>query len=666
MIFKRKPKNDLYKDIESDKKETETSEEVKETEVSEEVKETEVSEKAKDNEPTDIKKGKWYNNEWLYFALSPILTIVMTSVIMGVDFVDGFMSNMFLTFVAKNLITYIILLSFTYLLSKILFKKIIAVYVVNIFLFIFAVATTICISKTGNPIMPGDFFMANRVGQMVGFIQIKISASMIWGSIILILILAGYTVVNKKLIIKKKQSRKQMIMYGILSFVIVFLNVYLLGFNTFVSKNILSPLGITISSEEPIKDYESNGLILFFVTHLSDLVVPVPEGYSDVAVREIIDKYELNINEFNEYTAPQNINVIAIQSETFWDVTRLPNVQYTVDPMQHFHRMSEQYISGYVVTPVLGCNTCMPEFEFLTGTSVTLFRKGSYPYVQYITDDVVAMPGVFANNGYTTRAIHTYDKGFYNRDDGYEYLAFEKFLGDEDLENPEYKGIYISEMEVTRLIIDEYENKGDKPLFLYAVTMQNHGGYMEERYDVYDVDVSSDVLNESELMQLKISAQGIYDIDKAFYALTEYFKNCSEPVMIVIYGDHLSYLGEGISVFEKTGYVSSPNLNENIQMYETPYLIWSNFDMSNIEVPKYLSPAKLGITTLKMAGLSKVPEHYGYLDKLYKEYPIIHPYRVVNSKGEITENLPEEVKREFNFIQYDYLVGEKYSGQLMN
>jgi len=648
MFFKRRQKEVTCKGNVSE--ETENNTEVTNTEVTN----------------TEEIKKRWYNNEWLYFSIAPLLTLIMLNVIMGTDFVSGFMSNGFFVFVVKNIITYAFLLSLTYFFSKIFVKKIIAVYVVNILLFIFAVSTVICVNKTGNPIMPGDFFLANKLGQLVGFIQINIEANMIWGAVILVFILGGYTYLNKKFVISKKQTVKQKVIFGILSLVLVSLNVYLLGFNTFVSKNIYKPLNITVSEEEPKKDYENNGLVLFFVTHLSDLIIPMPEGYSSDTIDGIISRQNLEINDFNEYSIPKNVNIIAIQSETFWDVTRLPYTEYTVDPMQHIHGMSDKYISGYVVTPVLGCNTCMPEFEFLTGTSVTLMKKGSYPYIQYVTDDIDAMPRIFAENGYVTRAVHTYDKNYYKRNKAYEYMAFDKFIGEQDLENPEYKGFYISDMEMTRVIIDEYKNKGDKPMFLYAVSMQNHGGYMEERYDSYDVDVSCDVLNESELMQLKISAQGIYDIDRSFYALTEYFKDCDEPVIIVIYGDHLSYLGEGISVFEKTGYVANRNLKENIQMYETPYLIWANFDISNVEVPKRLSPAKLGITTLKMAGLEKVPKHYGYLDKLYKKYPIIHPYRVETENGEIMEKLPDETLKEFNLIWYDYLQGDKYSGQLMN
>ena len=43
-------------------------------------------------------------------------------------------------------------------------------------------------------------------------------------------------------------------------------------------------------------------------------------------------------------------------------------------------------------------------------------------------------------------------------------LPFEKFIGKNDIENPEVKGAYISDMEFVRQIIKMYEEKGDKPL----------------------------------------------------------------------------------------------------------------------------------------------------------------------------------------------------------
>ena len=54
------------------------------TPAEEEVKETE-------------EKNKWYNNEWLYFSLSPLLTMLMLAVIMGADFFKGLAENNFFT-----------------------------------------------------------------------------------------------------------------------------------------------------------------------------------------------------------------------------------------------------------------------------------------------------------------------------------------------------------------------------------------------------------------------------------------------------------------------------------------------------------------------------------------------------------------------------------------
>ena len=379
----------------------------------------------KENEIKAIdEKIKWYNREWLYFSLSPLLTIIMLNIIMGADFIKGLAENNFFTFIAKTVITYAFILSLEYFLSKIFTKKIIAVYVVNIFLFILGTATTICISMTGDPIMPSDFFMVNKVGRIVGFIKIKIGVDMISSFLLLALILFAYTFLNKKFVIKQKQNIKQKVFFGILSLIIISLFIYLLGFNSYVAKNVLKPLKITVSRDTPKKDYENNGMVLFFLTHLSDLRIAVPEGYSSHSINSILNKYDLSNDKFNEYVTKENVNIIAIQSETFWDVTRLPDTKYTVDPLQHIHRMSESFPSGYVVTPVLGCNTCMPEFEFLTGTSVTLMQTGSYPYVQYVTHDIDAMPRVFAENGYATRAIHTYDKNYYSRDKAYKYIQY--------------------------------------------------------------------------------------------------------------------------------------------------------------------------------------------------------------------------------------------------
>ena len=57
-------------------------------------------------------------------------------------------------------------------------------------------------------------------------------------------------------------------------------------------------------------------------------------------------------------------------------------------------------------------------------------------------------------------------------------MKFDKFISIDDFKNPEYIR-YISDKESYKKLIELY-NKRDKskPLFLFNVTIQNHGGYL--------------------------------------------------------------------------------------------------------------------------------------------------------------------------------------------
>ena len=378
----------------------------------------------------------------------------------------------------------------------------------------------------------------------------------------------------------------------------------------------------------------------------------------------IKNKYpEINDGFAKEFDIPEqykNANVIAIQSESLWDPAKMDKITLSEDPLKCIKGFSEEFPVGTLVSPVFGCNTCVPEFEFLTGFSTANMNSGTYPYSQYVHRKIPSLVSNFAENGYTVQAVHTYDKYFYNRNKAYKLMGFEKFICKNDLEEPEVKGTYISDMEFVRQVIKMYEEKGDKPLFLYGITMQNHGNYLEKRYDTYDVTVDSEVLSENDLQGLRDAVQGVYDADKSFYALTEYFSQVDEPTIIVLYGDHLPFLGLNSSTYFATEFLKSDNLAENPQIYETPYIVWANFDISDIEISKRVSPANLGAQTLKLAGLEKVDWHMRFIDLFYSKTPVYKTTVKTDENGEYTEEYNREMEPDYAMIQFDCLSGEKY------
>ena len=100
-----------------------------------------------------------------------------------------------------------------------------------------------------------------------------------------------------------------------------------------------------------------------------------------------------------------------------------------------------------------------------------------------------ALPSYLKDQGYRTVAIHGYYRKYWSRDKAYPHLGIDTFIAADDFVNPEkkrshyWKGGLISDAEMGRMIIDQFENKGEgEKLFIHAVTMQNHSSYNAENY----------------------------------------------------------------------------------------------------------------------------------------------------------------------------------------
>lgn len=79
--------------------------------------------------------------------------------------------------------------------------------------------------------------------------------------------------------------------------------------------------------------------------------------------------------------------------------------------------------------------------------------------------------------GYRTVCVHPYPAGFYLRHKVYPLLGFDTFIDIQDFADAERYGPYVSDMAVTEKIMQLLHERadGDKPLFVFAITMENHG-----------------------------------------------------------------------------------------------------------------------------------------------------------------------------------------------
>lgn len=595
--------------------------------------------------------------EKIYFFLSPFITVLILH-ILQLPY-HHITKETFVFFTAKVLLSCVFFGSALFFFASLFSNRLIGFYVSN-FVFVFlAAASSVMMSITNSPLLPIDFVMASQLGKISGFVKLPIKPYLSLGITLFALHAIIYTSAFLYLRRKKKFNIKRYFRSLVLASVFFGTMFHLVCYDKYFKYTILPKIDCKISGFDSANNYFSNGFILTFFPRIGELTVEKPDGYSKETLANLADTYAvMDVNAAKDKT---KVNVIAIQCESWWDPTKLENVTMSEDPMKNIRALGEKYYFGDMVSPSFGCNTCIPEFEYLTFLSTNLLPEGGYPYSQYVRKPIYSLARIFKDNGYNALAIHTYDKNFYNRSKAYPLMGFDRLLGYTDLENPVKKGTYISDMYLSEQIIEKYEQSIDKPLFLYAVSMQNHGNYLVPRYGSYDVEVNSDALSAEDLSGLREAVQGIYDIDKAFMHLVDYFKKQKEPVLIVMYGDHLPFLGINSSTFKSLGFMKGDSTEQNPNMYETPYIVWANFDISQFDLKKRVGPQYLGVNTVKMANLKNVPWHFSFFDEFYTKHTVYQHTNVCDENGDYApyESITDEEIANYKILQYNCLFGKE-------
>lgn len=94
--------------------------------------------------------------------------------------------------------------------------------------------------------------------------------------------------------------------------------------------------------------------------------------------------------------------------------------------------------------------------------------------------------------------------------------------------------------------------------------------------------------------------------DEAFEWLVNYFSQCDQPTMIVMFGDHQPGI-EDEFFDEAMGVESAKVPNEQkMRWYETPFVIWTNYDQPTEDMGR-LGAIYLSSYVLKRANLSLTP-----------------------------------------------------------
>jgi phosphoglycerol transferase MdoB-like AlkP superfamily enzyme len=430
--------------------------------------------------------------------------------------------------------------------------------------------------------------------------------------------------------------------------------------NTFM-KSYLENSGVKVDKWNQPFNYQSNGFLFGFVSNIYNGGFEEPEGYSKQRVLKIAEKY---VKKANKPTSEKTPNVVFLMSESFWDPTKL-KIGFSDDPMKNIRTMMTQYPSGQILSPAFGGGTANVEFEALTGFTTSFLSEGILPY-QDLVPNKTFIPTIVSdleNKGYRSLAIHPYNKIFYKRNLAYKTFGFDQFLDEETMNHTNRtRGGLITDESLTLEILDNI-TKQEKPLFVHAVSMQNHMPYAGNNYEGFSIGISG--LRQESIWTIESYTEGIKRTDEAFKLLVEQLEKIDEPTIVVFWGDHLPILGENFSIYKESGYYEDIQ-GMDIKFFQTPLLIYTNFETAQKDL-ELISPFYLAPIVYEISDLEK-PGYYNLLDQLYSEIPAMKGPTKIGADQKSLIKLTKKQKQlleDYKMLEYDLLIGKQYSKDLL-
>ena len=593
----------------------------------------------------------------------------------GTLFSDEFWNERLLPHPEAFILAWLFVLGVYTVISQIFGRHWPAVLILGIIAYGAGTVTYFKLEMRGEPLLPWDF---QQLGDFMGVadnVKLSVQPHMIVVALIFLLCL-GLSIIMPSSY--RGMKRRGLIVRLILAIVgaVMSLGIF---FGIYMSKEVCASFHIYEDMWMQDRYYRNYSIVTGFLTNLRVMQFEAPENYSQEAVYERLDQVEKDLSDEpmyedsyaaeHEKDAVQTPNIIYVMNESFWDVSRLEGIAFDRDLTPNLKRLAQQGASGYVYSPSFGGGTCDVEFEVLTGFSLEHLPAGSKPYQQYVTDATPSLAQFLKGQGYSTVAIHGYYERMWSRNTAYPRLGLDDFISIEDMSDPDKRRGFVSDMEMTQQIIEQYESRKENgPVFIHAVTMQNHTTYDESKYpqdELVNV-LEHPGLSEKTLSPLRDFATGVYEADAALGALTDYFSQVEEPTIIVFWGDHFNPFGDGYEIYEKTGYIEKGDTSSPA-LHQTDLLIWSNYSDTHTDLGT-IAAYEVSPVMAELYGLER-PIYFDYLLQQMSVYRARTRGVTVEANGSFSETMTEEQQQWYNdhwLLQYDQMFGKNFTAQWEN
>lgn len=595
------------------------------------------------------------------FITTIILLLIPSMSYILLEYVTGNLASVSLYYAALNIGWIYVLYLVVFALSG---STRIAIPTVAIFLYIISVAECLVVGFRDRPIMFWDVLAFGTAMSVAGNYEISLTREMYLAGIGVQAICLFALIFPMKLRGGKKRLLFAGGSVGIAASFGLWFYTYLIPYEN---------LGINMW--EVNETYQEYGYVLSTAVSCNYAVKKKPEGYSLSKIKGI---YEA-VNEENQVlvasagagdvegeNAVTPVNIICIMNESLSDLKVAGDFETNQDYFPFLNSLKENTVKGSLCVPVFGSMTSNSEFEFLTGDSVSLLQPNSIAYQFNVKPHTYSLVSTLKSQGYEAIAMHPYPRENWNRAEVYRNMGIDEFLDIDEYEDSQLLRNYVSDQSDYEKLIEQVEakeNPEDK-LFLFNVTMQNHGGY-ESLYDNFQQKVwlTGDLKGKYPKTDQYLSL--MKRSDEALEYLISYFKKSKEPTMIVLFGDHQPSVED--EFFDEISGVPSDEVpaEERLMWYQTPFIIWTNYE-TKAENKGKMGAVYLSAEVLKRAGL-EMTTFQQFLLSMEDTFPVVHPLGCYDKEGtyytwaslESAQSPYQELIKNYEYLVYNQVFDRK-------
>ena len=502
------------------------------------------------------------------------------------------------------------------------------------------------VDARGDPFVPGDILLLTEGMEAVGSYQLN----MHWGKLALLLVLSLALILLGTGV---KSARPRLVIRLVAALTVVAAFGTTMAF-LYPDSELYDRMEGPNRANVPAV-YEAFGFPYCFLHNFNLYPVDKPPGYNAQEAASYEDTYREA--EAAPETAP---NILMVMCEAFTDLPNQAAFTYTgeTNPIAAYNRLAEQTLSGHLVVSNTGAGTANTEFDVLTGMMTNRIGTGTTSAFRVVHRNIDSIPRMLTQDGYRTFFLHPGQNWFYNRESVYSYLGITDQVFQDAFSRSDLVGDWISDAGFLRVLKESLEaRQGDTPLFTYAVTIQNHQSYGAGKYGYVPDPPQTDIaLSDAARTYLSVYFKGLQDSAAMLEELTEYLDSLDAPYLLVFFGDHQPNLGGHYLAYRELdpNYGSTDTVEETLQPYTVPYLIWGNAayrqdhdllaQAQAWNLPETISSHYLGALTCQLAGYQGHDGYFDFLNALREQLPVSSVYGYQLSDGSYTDTLPDDLQ----------------------